>query len=700
MNLLRLCVLLAVVASEIGPAALAQLPSTSPPALEPLYPFVKGGKWGYINAQGTWQIDPRFDLATAIFKKEYVRVWRDKRWGYIDRAGNWHVEPQFTSPCFDPTDAGLEVVSIARRQGILDRSGKLLLPVEYDEIVLFDDRAFVRRGQKLGILGLDGAWIQPLSIPWPKGRDMPVSTANRAAWFKQGPRWGLISQNGEILFPPQFEDHALAPRESEEWDHPEGINFERGRAWVISAGAYWLITDAGKVLTKRRIKGVEKWSNDAYLFRTGSTKVGLISRDGEVLAPPEFDDIGELRDGLALVHKTFARDNGKSPRTKITECAFIDQRGKVVVPFGKYSGAKPFSEGLAVVWKPLADRVEVNGVGFIDSAGSEVIPLTFHTAESFHQGLAQISVVLPGKAQDVSNYHRFGFINKAGEQVIVPRYWRAEKPADGMIPVSTAIPGSPASYYYHFLWGYVDFNGRETIPQRFGWTTPFYRNRAWVLEAGADPAKPLWALIDQSGRVLTEHAYYPPERFDNLDKQADLRLEESRWRGDLIVLAAGDFQKGLATAEGKVLVEPIFHRIGTFNDGVAVATEYRDSEFMPCLLLEDGQVLVRGEYTQISDFKSGISWVAKRNDSGKNRRFVRWGLIDRSGKLLLQPIYMTPSWLPPSTDYRLPSAPQFIGDLAAVALADEYDPSRENPAHHNPWGYVNREGRIIAWTEK
>jgi hypothetical protein len=53
-----------------------------------LYPFLRGGKWGYIDRSGTVVIEPGFDEA-AEFLDGLARVKVGGKPGYIDRTGNF-----------------------------------------------------------------------------------------------------------------------------------------------------------------------------------------------------------------------------------------------------------------------------------------------------------------------------------------------------------------------------------------------------------------------------------------------------------------------------------------------------------------------------------------------------------------------------------------------------------------------------------
>lgn len=208
-------------------------------------------------------------------------------------------------------------------------------------------------------------------------------------------------------------------------------------------------------------------------------------------------------------------------------------------------------------------------------------------------------------------------------------------------------------------------------------------------------------MIDRTGKVLTEYIYQPPSQRDAWTYPEAEQLEKTRWRGDLVVISTGEFQNGLATAGGKVLVPPQFNRIGEFHDGVAVAMDSsRYPKFITALITVEGKVLAYDEYTEVTEFNGGVAWASKRSTDHRGPyKDEGWGLIDTSAKAMTELKYVSPGWILLPGDYAGNSAPKFCGPLAPVVLAEGYDRFEANPATKLNWGYLDRSGRIIAWHE-
>ncbi len=636
-----------------------------------LYPFSKDGKWGYIDSTGAWVIEPRFERCIEIFETDRVKVWQKDRWGYIDRSGKWLTELVFNQFTLGQGAGQNEIVWIGKKQGILNPSGTLILPVKYDDIVLFEDRAWVRSGDKLGLFALDGHWIFKPSLHWPRKRDMPIPTNGGVSWFTRKNKWGLLSKEGKILFAPEFAEHEMGRRESEAWNHPEGLDFKNGRAWVVVGSKYQLITDDGRVLFTQALQGVANWGESLYKLTDNNYLQSLISRDGEIQLTAQFSEIRAPSEGRAVVVKRVERKKPDGDTDTDWSYGYIDEQGKIIVAPGTYLGPAgqlvPFSEGLAPVWNqsPEGARSSVYDpcAGYIDKQGTLVIAEQFRSTRSFSEGLGE---------------------------------------------VGQSTPAPPATIFSKYLWGYVDHGGHLIIPPQFGATTPFCNDRAWVLQAGARWDEPKWAMIDRTGKVLTDYAYEPPQGRAGWLYEGPDKLAKTRWRGNLAVLTRGDFRNGLATAEGKILVEPIFNRIGEFRDGIAVAVDTRQKDekgnlkFVTALITEKGGILANDTYTAIGDFERGSAWVTHRSTDHRGiYQREGWGLIDTEARELCAPKYVAAHWIwGKSNSYFGNQCPKFYNELAPVALAEGYQRNGEKVWNLNSWGYINRQGQIVVWNEK
>ena len=186
------------------------------------------------------------------------------------------------------------------------------------------------------------------------------------------------------------------------------------------------------------------------------------------------------------------------PVSRGGQWGFIDAAGTEVIPL-QFEGAWPFSEGRALV--------KQNGqFGYIDTGGTIVVEPQFTDAWYFSEGLAPVEIdgrwgfidpngeiavdpqfeIAPGLLEDdpyeppnlglVREGDRYGY-TEDGSVVIEPRYEQAWYFAEGLARVR--IGGK---------WGYIDRTGQTVIEPRF--------DQAWDFDDGL-------ALVTLGG----EHGY-------------------------------------------------------------------------------------------------------------------------------------------------------------------------------------------------
>ena len=505
---------------------------------------------------------------------------------------------------------------------------------------------------------------------------MPVPTDNGSVfWFRHGSKWGVLSREGMVLFKPRFKDHVLGRGESDyDWNHPDGLDFKHQRAWVMEGKDFLLISNEGKILTRQRFIDVQEWTDQLYVFTNLKGGVGLISKDGKIVIPAMYHAIRSPVEGRAVVGRMINKTMPNGATDTFWEYGYIDEHGKMIVAPGTFNGPgvenggqtelAPFSENFAPVSNndPESSKRQIYDpcAGYIDPSGALMIPKSFYLTRPFSEGLGAVQERKP--RQNMS--HEGG------------------------------------------LWGYVDKTGGMVIAPQFAHVTPFCRSRAWALKAGARWEEAQWAMIDQTGKALTDFSYEPPERGTNWHSfgEKDNRFMKSRWLGKFAIIKHSDFHNGLATAEGKMIAEPIYNRIGEFHDGVAVAVDSRQHNgqgrvtFITSLITALGEVLAKGTYSEITDFKHGIAWATHQHDDDRNGQLERmgWGLIDTSAREICEPKYVIASWVRgPNHDYTKKS-PTFYDELAPVTISSDY--KAEGRVSHG-WGYINQAGKVVVWDE-
>ena len=137
--------------------------------------------------------------------------------------------------------------------------------------------------------------------------------------------------------------------------------------------------------------------NEGFAAVKQGKLIGYINKNGEMVIEPRFNRAWEFRNGLALV--TYDYHIG-SPKK-----GFIDTQGNIVIKVDYYN-VRPFSDDLAMVQKG-------HKCGYINRKGELAIPTKFKRANDFNNGLAPVTLEIPGQPDTL------GYINKIGEFGIV-----------------------------------------------------------------------------------------------------------------------------------------------------------------------------------------------------------------------------------------------------------------------------------------
>ena len=253
-------------------------------------------------------------------------------------------------------------------------------------------------------------------------------------------------------------------------------------------------------------------------------------------------------------------------------------------------------------------------LGYINRSGKLVIQRkeawdskSLHIAYKelfFSEGL--VSVEQNGKV---------GFIDKTGRQVIPPRYDNAQPFSEGLAAVM--MKGK---------YGYIDRSGKMVIPPQFEDAEPFSEGLALISFNSTQ-----WSYIDKSGKLIINGAEFVV----------------ARGFSEGLAAAMGKNDKyGFIDKTGKFVIQPQFHRVGDFSEGLAAVKPV------------------------------DANWPGDL------------AYINPKGEMVIKSMSVLPD-RPMKAEFDLHYY-RFCGGVARVSLGNEADSDLE--------GYINREGKFI-WSE-
>ena len=284
-----------------------------------LCPAVDMGRatlYGIIDVQGKVVV-PIEHCHVGPAEDGWIRVVYESRGpnqdrvGFVDREGRTLLAKLPYDFAGERWREGLLPVRTGNRWGFIDRQGREVIPLRYDEVsVVSEGLVRSRLDGKWGFVDATGKVAVPFTY------DDAGDFDSGLACVKVGDRSGFIDRTGKLAIPPRFD-----------WNWTCHWRFSEGLRPTLLDG---------------------KW--------------GFIDRDGQFAIRPQFDEARGFSEGLAAVKRGDL-------------WGFIDRAGATVVPFRYFRIDQGFIEGLAYVTTrvvaPCCPGIFNFAEGFIDRQGRE-----------------------------------------------------------------------------------------------------------------------------------------------------------------------------------------------------------------------------------------------------------------------------------------------------------------------------------------
>lgn len=240
---------------------------------------------------------------------------------YVDKWGNPISDRYYGLP--QGFSEGMAAVNKYGKWGFIDKTGRLVIPFEYEMLKLNHMRfregvAVVGKNGKYGVIDKKGNEIVPF-----KYENALAHYSEGLLSLKENDKWGVIDKRGNIVVPFEF-------------DYID--EYHSGLAGVNKNDKYGFIDRTGKLIIPCIYFYVEKFTDDGVAVckrNRDDDKTLLINKQGQEIAPGVYDAFGRGGDGLVEARKG-------------EKWGYINPQGKVIIPF-KYSSTTRFVDGMAVV---------------------------------------------------------------------------------------------------------------------------------------------------------------------------------------------------------------------------------------------------------------------------------------------------------------------------------------------------------------
>ncbi len=315
-------------------------------------------------------------------------------------------------------------------------------------------------------------------------------------------RWGLIDMNGNVIIENEWENEPSFAQEGiirvknkdglyefyTAEEKPKKIGEEYKSATLFYDGLaavsldnsyiFYINKKGKKVFELKDYKGkvIELAGNfveGLAVFETEEDKWGFIDENGKVVISPDYYEVNNFSEGIALVAKKEYKD--KDSLESEIKFGFIDKKGNTVIKFKKDYQYFSCSDGLI----PFSDNKKE--WGFMDKKGERVIKPNkdFKHVQGFNNGFAGFF-----------DGEKSGLINKKGEKVIRAKYDFIEYNNDMVFIADKEKIG------------FINTEGEEIIkPEYDQGSIPFLADNTFVQDGNK------YILINKKGEQVTKEDY-------------------------------------------------------------------------------------------------------------------------------------------------------------------------------------------------
>ncbi|GAA0879063.1 hypothetical protein GCM10009119_20310 [Algoriphagus jejuensis] len=165
---------------------------------EGLFPAGRDGMSGFVNASGTWVIEPKY-AETGIFSEQISKYRNGGTWGLIGTDGRIISDTKWDQ--IKDFSAGIAIANSAGQFYLLNKSGEVLNESGFDRICRLKEGFFlVEKGGKQGLLDNMGTVLLPIEF-----ENIQVENPNIMIVKRDG-LTGAMNLNGDVIIPVNYQE--------------------------------------------------------------------------------------------------------------------------------------------------------------------------------------------------------------------------------------------------------------------------------------------------------------------------------------------------------------------------------------------------------------------------------------------------------------------------------------------------------------
>ncbi|HLF45363.1 MAG TPA: WG repeat-containing protein, partial [Chitinophagaceae bacterium] len=436
-----------------------------------LFGFESNDKFGYLDKTGKVIIQPEYSYSHNLsFIPEFVNgftvIKKDGKKGLVDKTGKVVIPFEYETIVVKANSKNVVVVSKKTDNktlfGLVSTQNKIIIPVNYDNVIADSNLVTVSKNSKWGLLDITGKELLPQEYS-----SLTAYPKEKILKAEKGTQYGFTDLSGKWLFEKTKSVFSL-------YSCSEGmiqyiVNSKYGFLDLNGNEAIISKYDYASIFESIGLAKVGKKSPaNSY-----TTLYGFIDKKGTEIIPIKFEYLGSFNNGLVyakdpetnrygyldktgkwIMNPVFMEatnfDNAGGAWVKMTDARYhyinktrkdlgqliengstyrmfgkegysvientdysyvlIDEKGKILKTIDDCDGIYTFSDGVAG-YKSKSKSL----YGFLDLNGNKIIPPEYSSFTGFTDGVSKVSKAIDGKTKS-------GYLTNKNEIFLPIRY--------------------------------------------------------------------------------------------------------------------------------------------------------------------------------------------------------------------------------------------------------------------------------------
>lgn len=555
------------------------------------------GKYGYINTANKMVIEPKYVFADGFYEG-YATVYAERKFynmsggnaninkiGLIDTKGNEVIAPVYESISLKKR-GGLFVVAKDAKEGLVDSTGKILLPADNKDIGEFYNG--VARVEKTtgmyGVINTKGKFLLP-----PDYTEVSVLYPNEGVCAKKEGKYTIFNKDMKAIIPADTAKRVLLGKKNIAYIFGDFVKVFDSKGKLVktiqqeSVDIYGvvffsnedsirvpyfkvigLINTLAKSTRKLNVSDVSDF-NEEGIFVGKSSKYSFYDYTGKKLFDRSFENIVNFSEGICGLQE-YSYTN-----PYLADRSLVKISNLTTVYYG------PYSEGLA------KSKSQYGGtIYYLDKTGKTQFSVYANDGEACKNGRIKIK----------NSNNKYYFVDKNGKTINASTYDELGDYYDGLAGFKDNKKG-----------GYIDTSGKVAIAAIYDEVSNFSGGVAMV------KSNDEYYQIDSKRRALTAAKF---QGAGNPGNGTFPVMKDSKW--------------GLIGNKGNTLVDFKYEEVRPMSENLIWVK--KDKKWG--VLNASGNSVTAFEYDGCTDFENGYSKVLKNN---------KIGLVDKNGKLVIPAVY-------------------------------------------------------------